>query len=74
MKQPIWQQQRYCIRKGKGTGGGDLPTGRPGVNVYVLRVEPKEHKCFRLGARPGGSVTGVTEKLFYVPLLAPTEK
>ena len=40
---------------------------RPGgqeSNVYVLCAEPKEHKHFRPGTRPGGSVTGVTEKLF----------
>ena len=64
-------------------GGGGLPTGWPGVSrpggqgskVYVLCAEPKEHKHFRLGTRPGGSgtrpggsVTGVTEKLFMCQL------
>ena len=61
--------------------GGGLPTGWPGVSrpvargqkfmCYVLCAEPKEHKHFRPGTRPGGSgsrlggsVTGVTEKLF----------
>ena len=60
--------------------GGDLPTGwgggspdrvGGGSKVYVLCAEPKEHKRFvqvpgreESGARPGGSVTGVTEKLF----------
>ena len=45
--------------------GGVLPTGwRQGSNVYVVCAEPKEHKHFRPGTRPGGSVTGVTEKLF----------
>ena len=38
-----------------------LPTGGQGSKVYVLCAEPKH---FRLGTRPGGSVTGVTEKLF----------
>ena len=42
----------------------DLPTGGQGSKVYVLCAEPKEHKHFRPGTRPGGSVTGVTEKLF----------
>ena len=41
-----------------------LPTGGQGSKVYVLCAEPKEHKHFRPGTRPGGSVTGVTEKLF----------
>ena len=48
-----------------------LPTGGQRSKVYVLCAEPKEHKHFRpgtrpggWGARPGGSVTGVTEKLF----------
>ena len=30
-----------------------LPTGRQGSKVYV-RAEPKEHKRFRPGTRPGG--------------------
>ena len=34
--------------------GGGLPTGGQGSKVYVLCAEPKEHKCFRPGARPGG--------------------
>ena len=41
-----------------------VPTGDQGSKVYVLCVEPKEHKHLRPGTRPGGSVTGVTEKLF----------
>ena len=48
-----------------------LPTGGQGSKVYVLCAEPKEHKHFRpgtrpggWGTRPGGSVTGVTEKSF----------
>ena len=41
-----------------------LPTGGQGSKVYVLCAEPKEYKHFRPGTRPGGSVTGVTEKLF----------
>ena len=31
-----------------------LPTGGQGSKVYVLCAEPKEHKHFRPGARPGG--------------------
>ena len=34
--------------------GGGLPTGGQGSRVYVLCAEPKEHKRFRLGTRPGG--------------------
>ena len=41
-----------------------LPTGGQGSKVYVLFAEPKEHQHLGSGARPGGSVTGVTEKLF----------
>ena len=41
-----------------------LPTGGQGSKVYVLCAEPKEHEHFRPGTRPGGSVTGVIEKLF----------
>ena len=41
-----------------------LPTGGQGSKVYVPCAEPKEYKHFRPGTRPGGSVTGVTEKLF----------
>ena len=41
-------------------GGVSRPVGQ-GSNVDVLCAEPKEH---RPGTRPGGSVTGVTEKLF----------
>ena len=48
-----------------------LPTGGQGSKVYVLCAEPKEHKHFRpgirpggSGTRPGGSVTGVTKKSF----------
>ena len=40
---------------------------RPGgwrSNVYVLHAEPKEHKHLRPGTRPGGSLTGATERLF----------
>ena len=34
--------------------GGGLPTGGQGSKVYVLCAEPKAHKRFRPGARPGG--------------------
>ena len=34
--------------------GGGLPTGGQGSKVYVLCAEPKEHKRFRPGTRPGG--------------------
>ena len=44
---------------------GALPTRWPGVKcLYVLCAERKEYKHFGPGIRPGGSVTGVTEKLF----------
>ena len=38
--------------------------GGQGSNVYVLCAERKDINIFRPGTRPGGSVTGVTEKLF----------
>ena len=41
-------------------GGGGLPTGWPGVKHVLRCAEPKEHKHFRPGTRPGGSVTGCT--------------
>ena len=34
--------------------GGGLPTGGQGSKVYVLCAEPKEHKHFCPGTRPGG--------------------
>ena len=34
--------------------GGGLPTGGQRSKVDVLRAEPKEHKRFRPGTRPGG--------------------
>ena len=34
-----------------------LPTSGQGLKVYVLCTEPKEHKHFRPGTRPGGSGT-----------------
>ena len=43
--------------------------GGRGSNVYVLCAEPKKNEYFRPGTRPGGLVTGVTEKLFCVPNL-----
>ena len=50
-KENVWEDDRQQV-SGKGS------------NVYVLCAEPKEHKHFRPGARPGGSVTEVTEKMF----------
>ena len=47
--------------------GGGLRLGGQGSNGYVLCAEPKEHKHFRPGTRPGGSVTGVTVPSVYVP-------
>ena len=47
------------VREG---GGFSRPSGQ-GSNDYVLRAEPKEHKHFRPGTRPGGWV-------IYVPFLA----
>ena len=52
-----------------------LPTGGQGSKVYVLCAEPKEHKHFRpgtrpggSGTRPGGSVTGGDREIVYVPM------
>ena len=44
--------------------GGSPDRVAMGSNVCVLCADPKEHKHLRPGARPGVSVTGVTEKLF----------
>ena len=69
-------KQIFPVTARAGGGSPDrvargLPTGGQGSKVYVLCAEPKEHKHFRpgtrpggSGTRPGGSVTGVTEKLF----------
>ena len=55
------------VRRGVSRPGGE------GSNVYVLCAEPKEHKQFRPGTRPGGSVTEVTEKLFMYQTLCVCE-
>ena len=49
--------------------GGVYRPGGQRSNVYVLCVERKENKHFRPGIRPGGSVTGVTEKLLMCQIL-----
>ena len=78
-KRHIKHKQLFPVTARVGGGGAGLPTGWPGglptggqgSKVYVLCAEAKEHKHFRPGTRPGGSVTrsggsvtGVTEKLF----------
>ena len=62
-------KENFPVTAQMGRGSPDrvargLPTGGQGSKVYVLCTEPKEHKHFRPGTRPGGSVTRVTEKLF----------
>ena len=70
-------KQNFPVTARVGGGGSPdrvarrLPTGGQGSKAYVLCAEPKEHEHFRPGTRPGGlgtwpggSVTGVTEKLF----------
>ena len=47
---------------------GGLLTRWPGVK-YVLCAQPEEHKHVRPGTRPGGSVTGVAEKLLMCQML-----
>ena len=53
-----------------GWGGVSRPDGQrspdrwPGVRSLCAVCGPHEHKRFRPGTRPGGSVTGVTEELF----------
>ena len=51
--------------------GGGLPTGGQGSKVYVLCVEPKEHKRFRPGARAGGIGDRGDREIVYVPFPAP---
>ena len=60
------KHEQFCPAIAWVSGG--LPTGWPGVKCFALCAEPKEHKDFRPGTRPGGSVTGVTEKLFMCQL------
>ena len=44
---------------------GGLSTGRPwGSKIYVLSSEPKVHKSFCPGTRPGGPVTELTGQSF----------
>ena len=45
-----------------GEGGGRV--SRPGGQGSTVDVLSAEHKYFRPGTRPGGSATGVTQKLF----------
>ena len=52
---------------GLPTGGQGLPTGGQGSKVYVLCAEPKEHKHFRPGTRPGGSGTRGDREIVYMP-------
>ena len=50
-----------------GDSSSDRGVSRPGgqgSNVYVLSSEPKEHKSFAMGTRPGGPVTGATGQSF----------
>ena len=66
------RKQFFPVTAQVGGGSPDrvargLPIGGQGSKVYVLCAEPEEHKHFRPGTRPGGSVTGVTDELVYVP-------
>ena len=49
-----------------GWGGGVVsrPVGQGQMLMCCVQNQPKENKTFRPGTRPGGWVTGVTEKLF----------
>ena len=49
------------------SGGGGLPTGGQESKVYVLCAEPKEHKRFRPGTRPGGISDRGDREIVYVP-------
>ena len=70
-------------------GGGGLPTGGQGSKFMWCVRNPRNINVFdrvpgreESGSRPGGSVTGVTEKLFmcqmfmsnYVPFPAPKKE
>ena len=45
-------------------GGGVSRSGGQGSKTYLLSSEPKEHKSFCPGTRPGRPVTGVTGQTF----------
>ena len=56
---PNKHKQIFPVTARAGEGSPDrvegcLPTGGQGSKVYVLCAEPKEHKRFRPGTRPGG--------------------
>ena len=63
-KENAHKHKQFCPVIALGEGGGVYRPGGQGSNVYVLCAETKEHKHFRLATRLGGSVTGVSEKLF----------
>ena len=47
-------KQIFPVTARVGGGFSRLPTGGQGSKVYGLCAEPKEHKHFRPGTRPGG--------------------
>ena len=57
-KEKAHKHKQFCPVTAWVRGGVYRPGGQ-GSNVYVLCAEPKQHKHFRLGTRPGGLVTGV---------------
>ena len=68
-KRPHKHKQFCLVIAWMGKGGGFFRPGVQGSNVYVLCAEAKKNKHFRLGTLSGGSVTGVTEKLFMCQIL-----
>ena len=55
-KEKAHKQKQFWPVIGWMRGGVSRPGGQ-GLNVYVLCSEPREHKHFRPGARPGGLVS-----------------
>ena len=68
-KEKAHKHKQFCPGTAWVRGGGVSRPGGQGSNVYVLCAEPKVHKHFRPGTRPGGLVTGATEKLFMCQML-----
>ena len=80
-KEKAHKHKRFYPVTARGGGGrGVLRPGGQGSNVYVLCAEPKEHKHFCPGTRPGGLIgdRGDREIVYvphlYAPFLAPSNQ
>ena len=62
-KEKAHKHKQVCPVTAWVRGGGSTDRVVRGQTFMCLCAESKEHKHFRPGSRPGGSVTGVTSKL-----------